>query len=93
MADASTVRLYNGATWTRQDFVNYYLQPGLKPAVEVDRYWYMTDGPGALYQPGMFPVFVADADEALGQPIVSNGLPLSKLHHAAFDAKSHRHRS
>ena len=22
----------------------------------------------------------------MGQPIVSNGLPLSKLHHAAFDA-------
>ena len=29
---------------------------------------------------------VADADETLGQPIVTNGLPLSKLHHAAFDA-------
>jgi putative restriction endonuclease len=29
---------------------------------------------------------VADRDDALGQPIVSNGLPLSKLHHAAFDA-------
>jgi putative restriction endonuclease len=29
---------------------------------------------------------VADADEALGQPVVSNGLPLSKIHHAAFDA-------
>ena len=27
-----------------------------------------------------------DADEELGQPIVSNGLPLTKLHHAAFDA-------
>jgi putative restriction endonuclease len=27
-----------------------------------------------------------DADEQLGQPIVSNGLPLSKIHHAAFDA-------
>ncbi len=27
-----------------------------------------------------------DADEQLGQPIVSNGLPLTKLHHAAFDA-------
>jgi hypothetical protein len=25
-------------------------------------------------------------DEQLGQPIVSNGLPLTKLHHAAFDA-------
>ena len=29
---------------------------------------------------------VADTDETLGQPIVTNGLPLSKLHHAAFDA-------
>jgi putative restriction endonuclease len=29
---------------------------------------------------------VMDADEQLGQPIVSNGLPLSKIHHAAFDA-------
>jgi putative restriction endonuclease len=29
---------------------------------------------------------VVDADEQLGQPIVTNGLPLSKIHHAAFDA-------
>lgn len=29
---------------------------------------------------------VADADERLGQPMVPNGLPLSKIHHAAFDA-------
>lgn len=28
---------------------------------------------------------VADNDELRGQPIVSNGLPLSKIHHAAFD--------
>ena len=27
-----------------------------------------------------------DADEELGQPIVSNGLPLTKIHHAALDA-------
>ena len=27
-----------------------------------------------------------DANEQLGQPIISNGLPLSKIHHAAFDA-------
>jgi putative restriction endonuclease len=27
-----------------------------------------------------------DADEQLGQPIVSNRLPLTKIHHAAFDA-------
>jgi putative restriction endonuclease len=29
---------------------------------------------------------VQDKDELLGQPVVSNGLPLSKIHHAAFDA-------
>lgn len=29
---------------------------------------------------------VSDRDEALGQPVVPNGLPLSKIHHAAFDA-------
>jgi len=29
---------------------------------------------------------VEDRDERLGQPVVSNGLCLSKLHHAAFDA-------
>jgi putative restriction endonuclease len=29
---------------------------------------------------------VMDAHEQLGQPIVSNGLPLTKIHHAAFDA-------
>jgi putative restriction endonuclease len=29
---------------------------------------------------------VGDRDESLGQPIVPNGLPLSKIHHAAFDA-------
>jgi putative restriction endonuclease len=29
---------------------------------------------------------VADKDELLGQPIIPNGIPLSKIHHAAFDA-------
>jgi putative restriction endonuclease len=29
---------------------------------------------------------IVDLDEQLGQPIVGNGLPLSKIHHAAFDA-------
>lgn len=28
---------------------------------------------------------IADAEEDLGQPIVPNGLPLTKIHHAAFD--------
>lgn len=29
---------------------------------------------------------VSDKDEKFGQPIIQNGLPLSKIHHAAFDA-------
>src|SRR5882672_3712079 len=29
---------------------------------------------------------IADKDEQYGQPVVPNGLPLSKIHHAAFDA-------
>jgi putative restriction endonuclease len=29
---------------------------------------------------------VPDKDEEFGQPVVQNGLPLSKIHHAAFDA-------
>ena len=29
---------------------------------------------------------VADRDELFGQPVVPNGIPLSKIHHAAFDA-------
>ena len=29
---------------------------------------------------------IPDSDDQLGQPIVSNGLPLSKIHHAAFDS-------
>lgn len=28
---------------------------------------------------------VSDREERLGQPVVPNGLPLSKMHHAAFD--------
>ena len=29
---------------------------------------------------------IVDSNEELGQPVVTNGLPLSKIHHAAFDA-------
>jgi putative restriction endonuclease len=29
---------------------------------------------------------IADKDELFGQPMVPNGIPLSKIHHAAFDA-------
>jgi putative restriction endonuclease len=30
---------------------------------------------------------IADGDDELGHPIVQNGIPLSKVHHAAFDAQ------
>jgi putative restriction endonuclease len=33
-----------------------------------------------------YPRIVVDAHEQLGQPIIPNGLPLTKIHHAAFDA-------
>lgn len=29
---------------------------------------------------------IVDSNEKYGQPIVPNGIPLSKIHHAAFDA-------
>jgi putative restriction endonuclease len=29
---------------------------------------------------------IADKDERFGQPLIPNGIPLSKIHHAAFDA-------
>lgn len=29
---------------------------------------------------------IADGDETMGQPVVPNGIPLSKIHHAAFDS-------
>ena len=29
---------------------------------------------------------ISDKNEKLGQPIVPNGMPLSKIHHAPFDA-------
>src|SRR6267378_1002016 len=29
---------------------------------------------------------VSDSDEKFGQPVIPNGIPLSKIHHAAFDA-------
>jgi putative restriction endonuclease len=29
---------------------------------------------------------VMDVDEQFGHPMISNGLPLTKIHHAAFDA-------
>jgi hypothetical protein len=46
----------------------------------------LCDLPSTRASAGQWAHIVVDADEQLGQPIVSNGPPLTKLHHAAFDA-------
>jgi hypothetical protein len=62
-----TVRLTNGQQWTARDFVDHYFATpvsgtappvvsGVPAPVDVDRSWYMREGPGRYYHPGMFPV-------------------------------------
>jgi hypothetical protein len=74
----ATVKMTNGQRWTAQQFVDHYLQTsasGTKSvavppeAVPVDMSWYMNDGPGRYYHPGMFPIInqlVKRADLAPG---------------------------
>jgi hypothetical protein len=60
------VRLTNGQRWTKQQFLDHYFQPsasgtptpvaGPPAPVDVDRSWYMDEGPGRFYHPGMFPI-------------------------------------
>src|SRR5258707_14317280 len=60
------VRLTNGRRWTAQQFVDHYFEPtasgtpapvtGPPSPVDVDRGWYMGEGPGRYYHPGMFPI-------------------------------------
>ena len=60
------IKLTNGNRWTSQDFVNHYLSArvagtptpvGNAPApVPVDMSWYMSEGPGRFYHPGMFSI-------------------------------------
>ena len=60
------IRLTNGQNWTAQQFLDHYLSShisgtptpvGDAPApVDVDRSWYMDEGPGRYYHPGMFPI-------------------------------------
>lgn len=40
----------------------------------------------AAKQMGADRAIIDDKDEQFGQPVVTNGLPLSKIDHAAFDA-------
>jgi hypothetical protein len=60
------VRLANGQSWTMQQFLDHFFRPsasGVPTPVEgppepvvVDRSWYMGEGPGRHYHPGMFPI-------------------------------------
>jgi hypothetical protein len=60
------VRLKNGQRWSAQDFVDHYKMPtasgtptpvaGPPQPVDVDMSWYMGEGPGRYYHPGMFPI-------------------------------------
>jgi hypothetical protein len=60
------VRLKDGQRWSAQDFVDHYMTPtasgmptpvaGPPQPVDVDMSWYMGEGPGRYYHPGMFPI-------------------------------------
>jgi hypothetical protein len=60
------VKLTNGQRWSTQHFVDHYQMPtgsgtptpvaGPPEPVDVDMSWYMGEGPGRYYHPGMFPI-------------------------------------
>src|SRR6266700_4590659 len=60
------IRLANGQRWTAHQFLDHYFEPsasgtptpvaGPPAPVDVDRSWYMDEGPGRFYHPGMFPI-------------------------------------
>ena len=62
----SEVRLRSGQRWSAQHFVDHYKLPtasgtptpvaGPPEPVDVDMSWYMGEGPGRYYHPGMFPI-------------------------------------
>jgi hypothetical protein len=60
------VRLANGERWTKEQFLDHFFKPtasgmatpvaGPPAPVVVDKSWYMGEGPGRYYHPGMFPI-------------------------------------
>ncbi len=64
--EESKVRLSNGQRWAAQQFIEHYFRhsasgtptpvAGRPDPVDVDRSWYMSEGPGRFYHPGMFPI-------------------------------------
>src|SRR5689334_14402173 len=64
--EESKVRLSNGQRWSAQQFIDHYFKhsasgtptpvAGRPDPVDVDRSWYMSEGPGRFYHPGMFPI-------------------------------------
>ncbi|WKA30717.1 hypothetical protein [Bradyrhizobium roseum] len=59
-------KLKNGGRWTAQQFLDHYFKPtasgtpvpvaGRPAPVAVNMPWYMSEGPGRYYHPGMFPI-------------------------------------
>jgi len=82
----NTVRLANGQYWTSQRFLDHYFEPsasgtptpvaGPPAPVDVDMSWYMGEGPGRYYNPGMFPIIGQIADNRHLAPGTYNLLDL-----------------